>query len=65
MNLNVKNETSTLQAVVLGQPGSIGRVPTLDQSFDAKSYETISLGVPHRRSYLQRNECIWKSAAEI
>ena len=45
MNLNVKNETSTLQAVVLGQPGSIGRVPTLDQSFDAKSYETISLGV--------------------
>ena len=45
MNLNVKNETSTLQAVVLGQPGSIGRVPTLDQSFDAKSYETISLGI--------------------
>ena len=24
MQLNVKNETSTLKAVVLGQPGSIG-----------------------------------------
>ena len=28
MQLNVKNETSTLKAVVLGQPGSIGKVPT-------------------------------------
>jgi len=45
MNLNVKNETSTLQAVVLGQPGSIGKIPTIDQSFDAKSYESISLGI--------------------
>ena len=26
MQLNVKNETSTLKAVVLGQPGSIGKV---------------------------------------
>jgi N-dimethylarginine dimethylaminohydrolase len=41
MNLNVKNETSTLLAVVLGQPGSIGHVPTLDKTFDAKSYESV------------------------
>lgn len=45
MNLNVKNETSTLQAVVLGQPGSIGNVPTIDKTFDAKSYESVLKGV--------------------
>lgn len=38
MQLNVKNETSTLKAVVLGQPGSIGKVPTLEETYDAKSY---------------------------
>jgi N-dimethylarginine dimethylaminohydrolase len=41
MNLHVKNETSTLRAVVLGQPGSIGKKPTLDTTYDAKSYESI------------------------
>lgn len=45
MNLNVKNETSTLKAVVLGQPGSIGKVPSPDKTFDAKSYESVSNGV--------------------
>jgi len=45
MNLNVKNETSTLLAVVLGQPGSIGHVPTIDKTFDAKSYESVLNGV--------------------
>jgi len=45
MNLNVKNETSTLKAVVLGQPGSIGAIPTLDKTFDAKSYESVLNGV--------------------
>jgi N-dimethylarginine dimethylaminohydrolase len=45
MHLNVKNETSTLKTVVLGQAGSIGNVPTLDKTFDAKSYETILKGV--------------------
>src|ERR1035437_1437373 len=41
MHLNVTNETSKLQAVVLGQPGSIGKVPTLDKVYDAKSYESV------------------------
>ena len=41
MQLNVKNETSTLKAVVLGQPGSIGKVPTLEETYDAKSYESV------------------------
>src|ERR1035437_6401683 len=45
MRLNVKNETSTLKTVVLGQAGSIGHVPTLDKTFDAKSYETILKGI--------------------
>ena len=41
MQLNVRNETSTLKAVVLGQPGSIGKVPTLEETYDAKSYESV------------------------
>ena len=45
MNLNVKNETSQLKAVVLGQPGSLGKAPTPDQTYDAKSYESVMLGV--------------------
>ena len=45
MHLNVKNETSTLEAVVLGQPGSIGNLPSLDKTFDAKSYESVLTGV--------------------
>jgi N-dimethylarginine dimethylaminohydrolase len=44
MHLNVNNETSTLKAVVLGQPGSIGNVPMMDKTFDAKSYESVILG---------------------
>ena len=45
MHLHITNETSTLQAVVLGQPGSIGKVPTPDKTFDAKSYESVLAGV--------------------
>lgn len=45
MNLNIKNETSRLKAVVLGQPGSLGKIPTTTQTYDAKSYESVVLGV--------------------
>ena len=41
MNLNVKNETSKLKSVVLGRADSNGSVPTLDETFDAKSYESV------------------------
>lgn len=41
MNLNIKNETSTLKAVVLGQPGNLGKVPALEDTYDAKSYESV------------------------
>ncbi|MGV0924286.1 amidinotransferase [Empedobacter tilapiae] len=41
MRLNVHNETAQLQTVVLGRAESNGKNPTLDQTFDAKSYETV------------------------
>lgn len=41
MILSIQNETSRLKAVVLGQPGSTGGVPTLDKTYDAKSYESV------------------------
>lgn len=45
MKLNIKNETDRLKSVVLGQPVSMGAVPTLEESYDAKSYHTIQHGV--------------------
>ncbi|MCX8532092.1 dimethylarginine dimethylaminohydrolase family protein [Chryseobacterium luquanense] len=41
MKLNIKNETGRLRSVVLGQPNSMGGIPTLEDSYDAKSYYTI------------------------
>jgi N-dimethylarginine dimethylaminohydrolase len=41
MKLNVKNETGKLKSVVLGQPKSMGPIPTLEESYDAKSYHSI------------------------
>ena len=45
MNLHVQSETSRLRAVVLGLPYSPGPTPTLDQTFDSKSYESVLHGV--------------------
>ena len=45
MKLNIKNETGLLKSVVLGQPQSLGAVPTLEESYDAKSYDTIQKGI--------------------
>lgn len=45
MKLNIKNETARLRSVVLGQPKSNGPVPTLAESYDAKSYDTIQKGI--------------------
>ena len=41
MTLNIKNETGKLKSVVLGQPKSMGPIPTLEESYDAKSYHSI------------------------
>ena len=45
MKLNIYNETGRLKSVVLGQPVSMGADPTLEESYDAKSYHTIQQGV--------------------
>ena len=41
MNLKVNNETSPLKTVVLGLPNSNGNAPTLSETYDAKSYESV------------------------
>lgn len=41
MKLNIKNETGQLKSVVLGQPNSLGNLPKLEESYDAKSYFSI------------------------
>lgn len=43
MILNVQNETSRLKAVVLGIPHSMGPKPTLEETYDSKSYESVKL----------------------
>ena len=45
MRLNINNETGRLKSVVLGQPVSMGADPTLEESYDAKSYHTIQQSV--------------------
>jgi len=44
MNLSIKNETSLLKTVVLGQAGSIGKTPSPEMTYDAKSYESVMNG---------------------
>ncbi len=45
MNLHIVNETARLKAVVLGQPGSIGAAPKLEDTYDAKSYHSVLNGI--------------------
>ena len=45
MTIHVESETSRLRAVVLGLPDSNGPIPELNQTFDAKSYESVKLGI--------------------
>lgn len=44
ISLNIQNETARLKTVVLGQPYSLGKEPTLEETYDAKSYETVQNG---------------------
>ncbi|MDR3272158.1 MAG: amidinotransferase [Flavobacteriaceae bacterium] len=41
MNLNIKNETSRLKTVVLGQSLSMGKPLKPEETYDAKSYESV------------------------
>ena len=45
MELHVTNETGRLREVVLGMPWSNGPVPSLAETFDSKSYESVLNGV--------------------
>ncbi len=44
LQLNVKNETSRLKAVVLGTAESNGPTPTIEEAYDPKSLEHIKAG---------------------
>ena len=45
MQLHITSETGGLRAVVLGWPYSPGKTPTLEETFDSKSYESVLHGV--------------------
>ena len=45
MELHITSETARLRAVVLGLPTSPGPTPTLEETFDSKSYESVLHGV--------------------
>ena len=62
MQLCINNETSTLKSVVLGQPGSLGSVPTLDETYDAKSYESVSLGIYPREEDVYKEMSMFERA---
>lgn len=42
---SVSNETDRLEVVVLGLPNSLGPDPKLEETYDAKSYESVSRGI--------------------
>jgi N-dimethylarginine dimethylaminohydrolase len=44
LNINVKNETSRLKAVVLGSAENNGPTPTIEEAYDPKSLEHIIAG---------------------
>mgnify|MGYP002626511736 FL=1 len=58
MELHVTNETARLREVVLGMPYSSGPLPTLDQTYDSKSYESVKNGV-----YPQEEDAVCEMAA--
>lgn len=58
MQLHVSSETGRLREVVLGMPYSSGPLPTLDQTYDSKSYESVKNGV-----YPQEEDAVCEMAA--
>lgn len=64
MKLNIKNETAPLKSVVLGQPRSLGAVPTLADSYDAKSYHTIQNGIYPTEKDVVSEMCAFEAILE-
>jgi len=58
MILNVNNETARLKTVVLGLPYSNGNAPTLGETYDAKSYESVQ-----KNDYPQESDIIVEMTA--
>ena len=54
MDIFVKSETGRLREVVLGLPDSNGPVPKLNETFDAKSYESVLKGVYPKQEDITR-----------
>lgn len=49
---SIHNEYGSLQAVVVGRADALGPAPTLDQCYDARSYESVQTG-----SYPSQQDC--------
>ncbi|MTG97371.1 MULTISPECIES: dimethylarginine dimethylaminohydrolase family protein [Myroides] len=61
LQLNVKNETARLRAVVLGTATSNGPTPTLEEAYDPKSLEHIKAGTyPVERDMVNEMEAFNK-----
>ncbi|WP_299227610.1 dimethylarginine dimethylaminohydrolase family protein [uncultured Psychroserpens sp.] len=59
INVNVKNETARLRAVVLGTAESVGPIPTLDEAYDPKSVEHIKAGTyPKEEDMVKEMEAV-------
>ncbi|MGE4347371.1 MAG: dimethylarginine dimethylaminohydrolase family protein, partial [Flavobacteriaceae bacterium] len=70
LQLNVKNETSRLRAVVLGTAQSNGPTPTADEAYDPKSLEHILAGTyPIEKDMVKEmeafNEVLKKYAVQV
>lgn len=56
---HVTNETARLKAVVLGLPDSLGPVPTLEETYDAKSHEAVQRGIfPREEDVRHEMQCV-------
>jgi len=61
LELNIKNETSRLRAVVLGTAKSNGPTPTVEEAYDPKSIEHIKKGTyPKEEDMIKEMEAVAK-----
>ena len=59
LRLNIKDEISTLKAVVLGTAESCGPVPKPDEAYDPKSLEHILAGTyPKEESMIKEMDAL-------
>ena len=61
MKLHITSETGRLRAVVLGLPISPGATPSLEETFDSKSYESVLHGVYPAEEDMVREMCAFEA----